>query len=40
MEATEKSGSSQYLAIEKGSQVTHHVVAMDKVAEKHTVKIL
>ena len=34
MEATEKSGSSYYsLSYWKGSQITHHIVAMDKVAE-------
>ena len=34
MEATEKLESSYYsLSYWKGSQVTHHVVAMDKVAE-------
>ena len=35
MEVTEKPKSSYYSAIEIDTQVTHHVVAMEKVAEQH-----
>ena len=35
MEVTEKPKSSYYSAIEIDTQVTHHVVAMKKVAEQH-----
>ena len=33
MEVSEKSKSRYYLAIEINTQVTHHVVSMEKVAE-------
>ena len=35
MKGTEKSENSYYLAIGIDTQVTHHVIAMEKVAEQH-----